>query len=88
MCFSTIFPVKALGRVEESSLGNHGEAERYPGIQQSTKETKIIERMEKKWYPEIHPRTKENRIIDKDEKAQEEPNKRKPREIVTQLWLI
>ena len=44
--------------------------------------------MEKKWYPEIHPRTKENRIIDKDEKAQEEPNKRKPREIVTQLWLI
>ena len=34
LCFSTIFPVKALGRVEESSLGNHGEAEQYPGIQQ------------------------------------------------------
>ena len=46
VCFPNIFPVKALGR-EQSSLGNHGEAERYPGIQppQKIKETKIIERM-------------------------------------------
>ena len=45
--FSKCFPVKALGR-EPSSLGNHGEAERYPGIQpaQKIKETQIIERME------------------------------------------
>ena len=44
--FPNIFPVKALGR-EQSSLGNHGEAERYPGIQppQKIKETEIIERM-------------------------------------------
>ena len=58
LCFSTIFPVKALGRVEESSLGNHGEAERYPGIQQSTKETKIIERMEKKVVSQNTPENK------------------------------